>query len=568
MTGQAVSVVALGCLILDFGFHLTDEQLAVTGQASRIVLFVFAGTALGAFLLSPEKQGYVRSHVVDAVILGFALLVLLVPGAVDALALHVFGLSDAEQLSNIYLGTTQAFVLLSVLPGALRASRRLMTRSTNPSAVILVSFVSMMLAGCGLLPKARVGPALTAVDALFMSASAVSVTGLAVVDPATVFSPMGHVILLVLIQAGGIGVMTITTFFATALTGSSGLRQAVSMESFLADSALGKIRTTAGRVIVVSFAIEAVGAAILYKYMPEDFAPAGKRFFFACFHSISAFCNAGFALRPANLADPVVNENVAVLSTVMVLITLGGIGFPVLSSLWVVARARMSGVRLPLNLHSRLVLLTSALLVVAGTVCLFLLESGGSMRGAPQEVRLLHSLFLSVSARTAGFNSMEMSVFSSASLLFVVFLMWVGASPASTGGGVKTTTFALALLNLRSIAAGRGKVELFRREVSPLSLQRAFSAMLLSILVIGGSSFLMLLLEPHSFEKLLFEVVSAISTVGLSTGITSALGTPAKLLLTALMLIGRAGLLGTLMAVVPLEEPKHYDLPDEEVLVS
>lgn len=561
---RLMALLAVAALVLEHGFFLEPEEEDAVRLLLEVVLATFVVLGLLRLATRDDRKAFLREHRVDAVVWFVVLLGFLGRrGGVASPAL-LFGLNP-DDLAGAWLVATQAFLVLSLLLGTVRDSRKLVGRVVQPQLVIFASFVLLIGAGTGLLllPRATRGPGLSVVDALFTSASASSVTGLTVVDTGTTFTPLGHAILLALIQAGGLGIMTLTTFFAFAFSGGS-LRQYANLQSLLGDQSLGHIRATLARIALVTVGFEAAGAAVLYRHLPESAVPEAGRLFSAVFHSVSAFCNAGFALHGMNLAAPGLRENVPVQATVMLLVVAGGIGFPVLAALGGLLSRR----RRRLDLHAKLVLSASAVFLAGGTAALLLLEPSGGALGSGGGERLLSALFHSVSARTAGFNTLDLATLAPASLFSILVLMWIGGSPASTAGGVKTTTAAVALLTVLSIATGRERVELFRRRLGEASIQRAFATVVISVFLLSGSVLALLALEEKPTLDLAFEAVSALSTVGLSTGITPSLGTPAKLLLSALMLAGRVGLLGCVLAATPQRRDARHEYAREDVLVT
>lgn len=560
---RIMALLAVAALVLEHGFVLEPEEEAAVRLLLEVVLATFVVLGLLRLATRDDRRAFLREHRVDALVwLVVALGFLGRRGGVASPAL-LFGLQP-DDLAGAWLVATQGFVVLSILLGTLRDSRRAVGRVVQPQLVILASFVLLIAAGAGLLllPRATRPPGISPVDALFTAASAASVTGLAVVDTAKAFTPLGHSILLALIQAGGLGIMTLTTFFAFAFAGGT-LRQYASLQALVGEQSLGRIRATLAQIALVTLGFEAAGAAVLYRHLPESAVPEGGRLFSAVFHSVSAFCNAGFALHGLNLAAPGMRDNVPVQATVMTLVVAGGLGFPVLAALGgLLARRRR------LDLHAQLVLSTSALLLAGGAAVLLLLEPVGGALGRGPGERLLAALFHSVSARTAGFNTVDLAGLAPASLFAILLLMWIGGSPASTAGGVKTTTAAVALLTVLSIAGGRERVELFRRRIGEASIQRAFATVVVSVLLLSVSVLALLALEAKPPLDLAFEAVSALSTVGLSTGITPSLGAPAKLLLSALMLAGRVGLLGCVLALSPRRPDARHEYAREDVLVT
>jgi len=561
---RVMALLAVAALVLEHGFVLQPEEEEAVRHLLEVVLATFVVLGLTRLATRDDRRAFLREHRLDALVwvvvaLGF----LGRRGGVASPAL-LFGLQP-DDLAGAWLVATQGFILLSIVLGTLRDSRRLVGRAVQPQLVIFASFVLLIAAGTGLLllPRATAAPGLSLVDALFTASSAASVTGLTVVDTATAFTPLGHSILLALIQAGGLGIMTLTTFFAFAFAGGT-LRQYASLQALVGEQSLGRIRATLAQIAVVTLAFEAAGAAVLYRHLPESAVPEAGRLFSAVFHSVSAFCNAGFALHGLNLAAPGLKDNVPVQATVMALVVAGGLGFPVLAALGgLLARRRRR-----LDLHAQLVLSTSAVLLAGGAAALLLLEPAGGALGEGRGPRLLSALFHSVSARTAGFNTVDLAGLAPASLFAILFLMWIGGSPASTSGGVKTTTAAVALLTVLSIAGGKERVELFRRRIGEASIQRAFATVVISVFLLSVSVLALLALEAKPPLDLAFEAVSALSTVGLSTGITASLGPPAKLLLAALMLVGRVGLLGCVLALTPQRPDARHEYAREDVLVT
>ncbi len=560
---RVMALLAITALVFEHGFFLEPEEEEAVRLLLEVVLGTFVGLGLLRLLTRDDRRAFLRSHRVDAVVWVVVLLGFLGRRGGVASPVVLFGLNP-DDLAGAWLVATQALVLVSVVLGTLRDSRRLLGRVVQPQLVILGSFVVLIATGTGLLllPRATTGPGLSLVDALFTSASAASVTGLTVVDTAAAFTPLGHAVLLALIQAGGLGIMTLTTFFAFAFQGGS-LRQYASLQSLLGEESLGNIRSTLAQIALVTLAFEAAGAVVLYRHIPQDAVPGAGRLFSAVFHSVSAFCNAGFVLHGQNLAVPGLADNVVVQVTVMLLVVAGGLGFPVLAALGLA----LAGRKRRLGLHAQLVLAVSGLLLAVGTAALYLLEPAGGALGAGGD-RFLSALFHSVSARTAGFNTVNLASLAPATLFAILLLMWIGGSPASTAGGVKTTTVAVALLTVVSIAGGKERVELFRRRLGEASIQRAFATVIVSVTLLSLSVLALLALERQPPLALVFEAVSALSTVGLSVGITPELGTPAKLLLSGLMLAGRVGLLGCVLAATPRRRDARHEYAREDVLVT
>ncbi len=567
-----LALAALGVLLAQHGFYLSAEWEERAQCLNIAILYGFVLQGALKLGLARKHLEYIRSRWFEHALLMSILLYLLLSTQIEALLLSFDSQLSPGALARIYLAITQVFVAFSFVPALLRYGKRAMTSNVQPSMLILLSFLILVTVGTValLLPRATVSHSISFVDALFTATSAVCVTGLIVVDTATNFTPFGHVVLMVLIQVGGLGIMTLTTFFAFVLGGGARLKEYSNMQTLLGEDSLGAIKKTILQIAFVTFAIEGMGAFALYEFIGNAWSVGeGDPLLFSVFHSISAFCNAGFTLTTDNLADSVLHANTGFLSTIMILVVLGGLGFPVLAN----SGTKMVGAvnaraRCRLSLHSKVVLLTTAVLLAGGALGFLLLEGNGTLRDLSFTDKMFASLFNSVTARTAGFNILDIGSCTVPTLFVLIVLMWIGASPGSTGGGIKTTTAALTILKIHAIASGRKNVEIFRKRVPEIAITKAFTTVLLSFCFVTGAVFCLLLTEKSSFEQLLFEVVSALSTVGLSTGITPQLTLPGKLIITGCMIAGRVGLLAIVIAVTPRRTEGRYGYTEENILIT
>lgn len=425
----------------------------------------------------------------------------------------------------------------------LRLLARLHHWLTRPSPVRYIAFgyLGYMAIGWALLtlPPSQAVP-VAAIDTLFTAVSAVSTTGLVTVDPGTSFTRFGEVVILALIQLGGLGFMTIGSFAWAALSRPAGpLRDRVARMVFSV-SATEDVRRFLRRVVVFTLTVEALGALALYPLFLAAGVPEPG--WAALFHSISAFCTAGFSLFPDSLerfaADPLV------LGVISVLSLLGALGFLVVSELWDRVRGRLGD----LGVTSRLVLRALPILVLGGTMLLLLTEP--EIRGRAPVEAVLAALFQALSAATTvGFNSIPTAGLVPAAVMVMYLLMLVGASPSGTGGGLKVTTVAVLLALVRATGRGQPDVRVFGQPVREERVRQAASMLALAMLVLGVALFLLALTEDIAFDRLLFEALSALGTVGLSLGVTGELSDAGKLVIAALMAIGRIGVLGLAVAL-------------------
>jgi len=433
-------------------------------------------------------------------------------------------------------------------------STALKNRLQNLSpAATLVSFYAVAILVATLLlmtPWAARRAPLGLIDALFTSTSAMCVTGLTVVDTGTTFSLFGQLVILATIQLGGLGITTFSVYLFFYLRSGVGLRDRWVIQDTLLHTPVRSLNELVRAIIHLTLLVEAAGAVLLAMvFIPQFGWLTGS--YYGIFHAVSAFCNAGFALFSDNLVS--YRDNPIVNLTIMVLIVLGGIGFLVIRELQDVWRRHRRGQRWRLSVHSKLVLITSTALIVGGWLALLAIESAsGNLRQASVGEMVWVTLFQSVTTRTAGFNTIDLNAFGVPSIFLVIVLMFIGASPGSTGGGIKTTSLALFLVTLYSRLRGYQATSVFKRTIPDETVKKTFTLLFVAAIWVGTMTFLILLAEvPGSVEgqthgvflDYLFEVVSAFGTVGLSLGLTPQLGVVGKLLITLLMFVGRVGLL-------------------------
>jgi trk system potassium uptake protein TrkH len=446
----------------------------------------------------------------------------------------------------------------------LRIRQATSTTRVTPARAILMGFAGVILAGAVLLtlPGASAsGESAGFLTALFTATSAVCVTGLVVVDTGTYWTPWGQLVILGLIQTGGLSFMTMASLFFLLTGKRIGLRERILIrESFNQYDVSGMVRLVR-TVLIYAFGIELLFAAILtLRWLPEFGWPRAP--WLGLFHAISAFNNAGFDLMgefrslTAYVDDPVVSLSISTL------FVMGGIGFSVVLNLWEWPDRRLST-------HSRLALLVTACLVTVGTLSILLLEWSNTLGPLSGSGRLLGSYFTAVTPRTAGFNTLDTAALRPATQFLIVVLMFIGASPGSTGGGIKTTTFGLLAAAVWSQCRGREDTEVFRRRIPTEQVTKAVTVTLLSGCLVTVVTLLLSLSEAMGFLAVLFEVVSAFGTVGLSMGLTPDLTRPGRLLIVGTMFSGRVGPLTAMIALAQSARPKnHIRRVEDRVLIG
>jgi potassium uptake TrkH family protein len=565
--------------IMDIGFPGTDQesQFHIHNLYFRICYSIIGVLYLVRAIFFKGSTGN-RKVFITQFVIGIFLVLFFFP---------IFVVSYGETF-EYYLYQTSAVQMLSLLLFFLELSRmeiNLLIKVMNPAQLFMVSFAFIIFSGAMLLmmPMSTTKP-ISFTDALFTSTSAVCVTGLTVVDTATRYTFLGKFIIMALIQIGGIGVMTITSFFGIFFKEKSSLREQSMLRDYLSEDSFDAIIKSLMKVVLITLLIEAIGAAMIFLSLEKNtLGSASDNLKFSIFHSVSAFCNAGFSTLTDNLYDARIRTNYSIHVWIANLIVLGGIGFPVLLNLyqycrsqvrWLIEyfRTRKSYVHRVnmITLNSKIVMFATFLLIVFGTLAFYYLEQDHTQQGMDVKARLAMSYFQSITPRTAGFNNFAMSMLSTPAVLVTIFLMWIGASPVSTGGGIKTSTFAIAILNAFRIMKGKNHIEIHRYEIHEYSVNKAFAIITISIFTIVLGAFGIYIFDPDKgMLKIIFESFSAFGTVGLSLDLTPKLSDPSKYILILLMYIGRMGSITLLLSLVKAYgSASLYRYPKENLIIT
>lgn len=403
-------------------------------------------------------------------------------------------------------------------------------------------------------------------DALFTSTSAVCVTGLIVQDTPTYFTLTGQIIILVLIQLGGLGIMTFSTMILLVAGRKIAVTDRILVQEGFLPGAPRDFRSLVKSIFFFTFSIEFIGFLFLFLRFQKDL-PLLKALYSSLFHAVSAFCNAGFSVFSNSLMS--YRGDILVNLTVVFLIILGGLGFLVIHEAVRAIANLFKGVKVQISLHSKLVLLVTVVLIIGSYLLFFLLEAGNSMKNFSLKEKILASLFQVVTPRTAGFNTMDLTALSTATVLVMILLMFIGASPGSTGGGVKTSTFGVVLAFIKSKIAARGSINIFYRTIPQENVVKAFTVISLALSLIFISSFLVLASQPAMLMKeVFFEVFSAFGTVGLSLGVTSSLSPLSKVAIVLTMYAGRIGPLTLLYAFSRRKALGKFEYVEERVMIG
>ena len=578
------SIFTIVSAALEFGFRLTYRQV---DELKLLYFWVWITFLIdrGSHLLLMRK-GYLKS---EYSFIGWCINALLMLTLIPVIV-NFAGIDDSHGIMNILdnrvFHVTVLFLIsiIDLSDGVIR----LLGRKMNPALMMAFSFMVFILVGSGLLMMPRCvhpGVHLPWIDSLFTATSAVCVTGLTTVDVPATFTYLGQFIIMILIQVGGLGVMTITSFFALFFMGNTSLYNQILVRDMVSSKSLASLWSTLLNIFGFTAVIELIGALIIFMDTHGEIGLDLKHeLFFSAFHSVSAFCNAGFSIYKDGLSSPqLMTGNCWLYIIISLLIILGGIGYPVLVNLKIIAykKARffwrsMRGVNyaswsMPnlFDLNTKIVLRTTGLLIVFGTLLIGFFEWNNTFAGMMLHEKITQAFFNAVSPRTAGFISVDLGSMCIQSILIYTLLMWIGGASQSTAGGVKVNAFAVAFLNIRAIVHGTTRVEFAGRELSIDSIRRANAAVFVSIILLSVFVFLVTLTEPDlPLKAIVFECVSAFATVGSSLGITSSLQDTSKVLLVVLMFIGRVGLVTMAQGLLKQYKNQNYKLPQDNITIS
>ena len=571
-----VAVITTTAIIIDYGFELQPKEDALLKQIYNFSWWIYIVSYVGSFIFQWKK--ITKKKVIPTILWG----ILLVSIGLE----HIVVLPPSFDWLNHQLFEIGVLGMFSILEIS-RSVIGFINKQTNPSLLMATAFAIIISVGTLLLllPRStQEGVSLSIIDSLFISTSAVCITGLTPIDIAQVFTVEGQFIIAMLVQIGGLGVMTITSFFALFFMGGSGLYNQFALRDLVGSDTLSSLLSTLLYILTFTFVIEGIGALLIWLSIHGTMdMTLRQEIFFSCFHSISAFCNAGFSTIPGHVGNPAFMQghNFFFL-TISLLIVLGGLGFPILMNFkrivfyhlksWIqplFGRKQVNKVSHLTQLNTRIVLTTTATLLIIATLLIAILEWNGALKELPFIDKIVHSIFNAVAPRSSGFSSVDLAHFSFITILIYMVLMWIGGGSQSTAGGIKINTFVVSIASFISVVKGRNNVVLFNRELSENSIRRASAVIISSIFCILFFFILLMILEPNLPHKgLLFETVSAFSTVGSSLNITPQLGNLSKLLVALIMFIGRVGFITLLMSFVKLENNPKLRFPKDNIIIN
>ncbi|PWK15249.1 potassium uptake TrkH family protein [Psychrobacter immobilis] len=570
-----ISIIGVAIALLDSGFTLPMWLQQVFHIFYLAIIFLGFVVTAGRYLYSKKPLTLNKVAVFD-LLTSIAIVILLVAHFTDLVRSGMSVAVDGFVAIKIAVFVT---FIREISDHDFNLNRTFL----NPAQFFILSFLSLVLVGALLLmmPNATTQP-LSFIDALFTATSAVCVTGLIVVDTATYFTTFGQVIIMGLIQIGGLGILTFVTYFSYFFKGGVSYETQARISEMSYMRGMGDVVSTLKSILYVTFAVEAAAAALIYISIYDipdmDWS---EQLFFSVFHAISAFCNAGFSTFSAGMYDDALRFNYPLQLIIATTFIFGGMGFVIVVNVLRYLRDRAERliyrhdqryIYRPwlLNINSRITLITTGALLLVGLIGVMIFEYNNVLADHRSFFgKLVTGLFTAATPRTAGFNTIDMGELAFPTIMLTIFLMWIGASPNSTGGGIKTSTFAIALLNTLSLARGQTNVEVFKRQIADISIRRAFSIMWLSLLVIGMGVTLISYDQPElDLIKVVFECFSAYSTVGLSLNLTTELSDFSKMVVSVIMFVGRVSMLTIFIALLKNRRQRNYRYPTEEITIN
>lgn len=561
----------MGIAVYYYGFPRTEASMKLNEQAMEYSLAFFVLRFFVLLFFDFHPLTLLKQKWFEGSVLLFFLLYQIFPSVFNWPFVH-YSIGELVQGKSMLL--LQLYFITIIFIALSRSTSKIALLPLKPAGLLILSFVILILTGTGLLmlPEMTVGHHLSFLNSLFTSTSASCVTGLIVVDTATFFTLKGKLIIMLLIQLGGINIISFATFFVTFSKSAGGIKYQSLLKDVLSSDRLSDTSNILQSIIKFSLISEAIGTVALYfSWGDVHFEDWGTRLFHSAFQAVSAFNNAGFSTFSNNLFENGVRQLYGLQMVIAFLIFFGGFGFIAMQDAFsfssIKTRIKLHWKRM--NVSTKITLNMSLMLIFVGAVVFYLLERNHLLAGENWYQVAITSIFQSVTTRTAGFNTVDFSKLGTPVLVFFMFLMFIGAGPGSTGGGIKVTTFAVLVKSAIATIKGEKNVVFFKRTVPFSTIDRAYSIALFSLSMIFLSVFLLSITEPGTnFIKLLFEEVSAFGTVGLSTGITSSLSAAGKLIIIASMFVGRIGTLTLAIALSSRAFYTNYRYAETSVMVG
>ncbi|NQT58139.1 MAG: hypothetical protein HQ557_04060 [Bacteroidetes bacterium] len=557
-----LSLLLLLALLIIYGFNIRGIFERVTYSLSQMLIILFVIDKIINLIFSKKRIDEIKrlkiSYTLSLLLL--IQLILITCGVYK----HLIPYRNNIFYYHIII---QLFILYIFIFSISRSNIAfILNRRLKPVQLLILSFFILIVFGALLLkmPAATVKSNISLVDALFTSTSAVCVTGLIVQDTALYFTTFGKIIILILIQLGGLGIMTSTAFLTMLFFNKISVTERFRLSEIYTHESLPDIPNIVKTIFISTITLEIISSIILFFAWYKDFPTIKTAIFHSLFHSVSAFCNAGFSSFSDSLM--LYRDNIPVNLVLSFLIILGGIGFLTIFNIKLNIKTKNKKI---ISTHTKIVLTVSAFLLFSGTILIFFMEYNNSFSSFTLKEKILSSFFQSVSSRTAGFNTIDIGLLTIPTYLLISLFMFIGGSPGSTAGGVKTTTIGILFATVFSTLKNKVSIEIFKRKIDNRTVFKAFSLLVLAISYIFLLFILLLLIEKETPINIFFEILSAFGTVGFSTGITSSLSITGKILIMLTMFLGRLGPITIAMAVSKKYKKNIFQYPvDSNIMIG
>ena len=561
-------IVAFVSLFLKYGFHLSDRSIANLLILDEIIAAVFVLTLLVKFIISDTKWEYVKQSPFE-----FGLLLLFIVSIVfeEIVSIeephYLIRRATTHSFIKLYFVIIQIYIVINGIITLAKTQEKWLFFSLNPARILMLSYVFVIIAGVLMLklPKATYS-GISWIDALFTSTSAVCITGLSTVNISQIFTLEGQIVILLLIQLGGLGIITLTSFIALFIQQGFRLKDQIIVQEILDNENLSSLTSILKAIVAITFVSELIGAIGLYFTWSNLGLPEFERIFNAVFHSVSAYCNAGFSTFSNGFETTGYPFSSLSLILIMLLIVFGGLGFYTYSDIFGIGEVKMIR-KNGLTLQSKIILAGTVILILFGAGMIWVTQHA-HWKSLPFGEQVLRSFFMSITSRTAGFSIVSVGELAIPTLMIIILLMYIGGAPNSTSGGIKMTSVMILLASLKTYINGKTRVEVGWNTVPMRTVRRVFIVFTVSIILIFTVMFVMSWTEDHSFIDILFEIVSAFGTVGLSRGITPDLSVTGKLLISLVMFAGRIGLFSFAVAMSEVKDDTSYTFPEITIMVG
>jgi trk system potassium uptake protein len=561
-------IIAFVSLFLKYGFHLSDSLIANLLILDEIIAAFFVLTLLVKFIISDTKWQYVKQSPFEFGLLMLFIVSIIFEEVVSVDEPHyLIKRATTHSFIKLYFVIIQVYIVINGIITLAKTREKWLFFSLNPARILMFSYVFVITAGVVMLklPKSTYD-GISWIDAFFTSTSAVCITGLTTVNIPQIFTTEGQLVIMLLIQLGGLGIITLTSFIALFIQQGFRLRDQIIVQEILDNESLSSLSSILKAIVSITFLSELIGAIGLYLAWKNLGLTEFDRVFSAVFHSVSAYCNAGFSVFPNGFETAGFHFSSISLITIMLLIVFGGLGFYTYSDIFHIGEIRMVR-KNGLTLQTKIILIGTTILIFLGAGMIWLTQYA-QWKELPVGEQVLKSFFLSITSRTAGFSVVSIGELAIPTLMMVIMLMYIGGAPNSTSGGIKMTTVMTLIASLRTFTRGKTRVELGWNTIPMRTVRRAFIVFAVSIFLIFSVLFVLSWTEDQSFFDLLFEIISAFGTVGLSRGITPDLTVTGKLLIAFVMFAGRIGLFSFAVAMTEVQDDSSYTYPEINLMVG